>query len=646
MSLYRVAIVGRPNVGKSSLLNMLAKAKVSIVDPTPGVTRDRVATVVQIPAPDGRGPTRVAEVIDTGGYGVYVAEGARFNEIGEDLASLTPQIEAQIGEAVRTSDLTLFVIDTQAGVTAADREIATMLREGSFGRKGRSGPKRKKGEAARGALPPVLAVANKVDDSSWEADAAEAASLGFGAPLVVSAATNYMRRDFLERLWAALPKRPRSVEEESGEEPALKIAIIGKRNAGKSTIVNALAGEERVIVSEIAGTTRDAVDVRFERDGRVFVAIDTAGFRKRKSFADQVEWWAYDRARRALLRADVAVFVLDATTPISQVDKQLGSEIVKAFKPCVIVVNKWDLAEGRKTPSGKPITTEDFQRYLDKELKGLGFCPIVFTSAAEGADEGRVWAALETARDLHEESGKRVGTGELNRAMRPLMERMPASKLGKKLKVLFASQIEVRPPTIVLVVNNPDLYTPQHERYVLNRIRETTPFGEVPVRLLVRGRRRDEAVQEGGEAPVSEHGVPLHASPMVEALDEEDFEGVDLSGGVRAGGDDDGGDEESGFDAGVFEGGEPESEDRAGDEAPRPAPRAPVKKKRGSKPLKPAKAGAQSEPRASHGAKPAAKTARSPRARQSENKRAPKPATRGGGRPSGGSSGKGGGRKR
>lgn len=488
MSLIRVAIVGRPNVGKSSLLNMLARAKVSIVDPTPGVTRDRVSVVAEIEGESPKNPPRIVEFTDTGGYGVYVAEGARYDDIGEDLSRLTDDIESQIGRAVGMADLVLFVIDTQAGVLPADREIARLLREGRFLPPGTK-------------MAPIVVVANKADDNSWESHAVEASDLGFGEPLVVSAATNYRRRDFTERLYELLPAFGKDTSVPAAD-PEMRLAIVGKRNAGKSTMVNALAGEDRVIVSEIAGTTRDAVDVRFERDGRAFVAIDTAGVRKRKSMAGQVEWWAYDRAKRSIERADVCVLLIDATEPISQVDKQLAHEIRGLYKPCVIVFNKWDLVEGTNGPNGKPITVEDYQKYVEKELTGLLFAPIAFTSAATGADDGGVWDVLDVAHELFEQTRTRVTTGELNRAMRRSIESLPPSKVGKRMKFYFATQISVAPPTIVLVVNDPTIFSPQHERFVTNRMREALPFEEIPIRLIVRPRRRDEArAAEAGLPP-------------------------------------------------------------------------------------------------------------------------------------------------
>lgn len=493
--------MGRPNVGKSSLLNMIAGAKVSIVDPTPGVTRDRVATIVDLPHPDGPpreiegrilgGPSKPVEIIDTGGVGVYVAEGRQFTDVGEDLAALTEDIEFQIAQAVATADLVLFAVDAQAGITAEDREIARMLREGRLGgafqRKAERGtPRTPAPPDAQTPVPPVVrVVATKVDGPKWESHGHEISGLGFGEPLMCSATSNYMRREFLDRLYDIAPTAETSPEVAAD----LKIAIVGKRNAGKSTLVNSLAGEPRVIVSEIAGTTRDAVDVRFEIDGRAIVAIDTAGLRRKKSFADRIEWYAYDRAKRAIDRADVVLMLIDATEKVSQVDEQLAMLIQKAHKPVVIVVSKWDLVEGSSGPNGKPITPEAYEEYLRKELAGVSFAPISLMSAAEGLN---VHETIDLAFDLHEQAGLRVTTGQLNRLVRGILEeRGPPNKLGTRVKLLYVAQVGVHPPTIVLVVNRPELFSAGYERFLLNRFRETLPFPEVPIRLVIRGRRRE-----------------------------------------------------------------------------------------------------------------------------------------------------------
>jgi GTP-binding protein len=499
MPLPRVAIVGRPNVGKSSIMNMLARDKISIVDPTAGTTRDRVTALVTLDPPlktrsrrkhddetPDLPPIRV-EVTDTGGYGVYVSEGGRFNEVGADLASLTHDIEFQISQAVASADLVLFVVDAQQGVTPQDEQVARLLRERVLGNKDKT---------AR--TPPIQVVANKVDGPKWEAHAAEAANLGLGDVLNVGASNNYMRREFVDALYALVA----ALDLEQPEpgltiDPAMRLAIVGKRNAGKSSLVNALAGEKRVIVSEIAGTTRDAVDVRFELDGKAFIAIDTAGLRKKKSFADRIEWYAYDRAQGAIERADVGLLLIDATEPISQVDQQIAMLLQKSYKPVVIVVNKWDMAEGKRDPHGKPITPETYETYLRRELKGLWYAPIALVSAAAGLN---IRPTIHLAFDLYEQARQRVTTGKLNRLLRKILdERGPPSKLGTFAKLYYVAQIGVNPPTIGMVVNKPELFTNIYQRFLLNRIREESPFSEVPIKLLVNGRKREGTIAESVE---------------------------------------------------------------------------------------------------------------------------------------------------
>jgi GTP-binding protein len=273
----------------------------------------------------------------------------------------------------------------------------------------------------------------------------------------------------------------------------MRVAIVGKRNAGKSTFVNALAGEQRVIASEMPGTTRDSVDVRFELEGRPFLAIDTAGVRKRKSVADDLEYYSIHRALRSIRRADVVLLMIDAAVPISQVDKRLSLEIQRHYKPCVIVLNKWDLVSDE-------LKTGDYLDYLADALRGLDYAPIVFTSAI---NDDHVRDAVQLAWSLFEQANQRVSTGQLNQVVRQILaQRGPSSRLGTRAKVYYVTQPTVQPPTIVLFVNDPDVFTDQYQRYMINSFREMLPFAEVPIRLVIRPRSRRSA--KPGEAPIAE----------------------------------------------------------------------------------------------------------------------------------------------
>jgi len=480
MPVPRIAIVGRPNVGKSSLLNLLARERLAIVDPTPGVTRDRLSAVVTLDAPDGVGPEKLVELTDTGGFGVYVALGKRYDEVGADLASLTDDIEHQIAEGVSGSDLILFAIDVQDGITPQDLEIAKMLREQKLGSRDRDGK-----------LIPVHVIATKVDGPSWEAHAYELAGLGFGVPLMCSAKSKYMRRHMIDDLYDLVEHWTPNEHDPDETETDLRIAIVGKRNGGKSTLVNTLAGQQRVIVSEIAGTTRDAIDVRITLpDGRRITAIDTAGVRRKKSFQDQIEWYAYDRAQRAIARADVILLMLDAEHDVSQVDEQIASLVVESLKPVIIVVNKWDLAQGRRNQRGQIVEAGDYETYIRKELLALSFAPIAFMAAKDGFNVKEV---INLAFELKEQASARVGTGELNRLIHQIVERHHPSAVGGKFgRVFFISQVKTNPPTIVMIVNTTEVFAGAYERYLMNRLREETPFGEVPIKLIFRSRKRAE----------------------------------------------------------------------------------------------------------------------------------------------------------
>jgi len=439
MPLPKVAIVGRPNVGKSSLLNMLARRRISIVEPTAGVTRDRVSALVEDAG-------RWFELIDTGGMDF---------KTGQELAA---DVQRQIEYAIQEAAVVLFVADVVDGRTPLDVEVAQRLRRVKV---------------------PVIVAANKADTDRRDAGAAEFHSFGFEPVIPVSAKHSRGRHE----LMAAILQRLPAEAAEAPAEVAMKIAVVGKRNAGKSSFINALAGSERLIVSEIPGTTRDAVDIRFEKDGLTYIAIDTAGIRKRKSIANDIEFYSLTRAMDSIHRADVVLFLIDAPTPVSQVDKHLGAAIQEAMKPVVVVVSKWDLARGRATP-------EAFSGYIDKVLPGLAFAPVSLVSAK---DEENVLGTIDLARNLFKQASTRVTTGALNRVIEHAVRlQQPPSPTARLPKVYFATQVATNPPTIVLFVNDPDLFGEDYRRFIEHRLREELPFTEVPVRLILRAHVEDE----------------------------------------------------------------------------------------------------------------------------------------------------------
>ncbi len=438
MALPRVAIVGRPNVGKSSLLNSLAGRRISIVDPTAGVTRDRIEVLCEH---DGV----YFELIDTGGFGIV------------DRDDLSAQVEQQIRFAIDRADLILFVVDGQDGLMPLDREVAELLRK---------------------VEQKVILLCNKVDAPTTQIELGDFHKLGFGEPLHVSALHHRGENELRERIIDAI--RPISEGETPGD-PVMQFAIVGRRNVGKSTFINALAGQERVIASEVAGTTRDAVDVRFERDGQTFIAIDTAGVRKKSKLADDIEFYSMHRAELSIRRADVVLLMFDATQEVSHVDKRLGSYVADQHKPCIIVINKWDLAKDFAS-------TEDYGEYLLKVLPGLDYAPIAFTTAGESKN---VQSVIDLAMSLFKQARLRVTTGQLNAAIEHAMsENLPKAKRGTgNVKILYATQVGTCPPTLVFFVNSKQLVSPGFERFLLNRLRETLPFEEVPIRLIFRGRK-------------------------------------------------------------------------------------------------------------------------------------------------------------
>jgi GTP-binding protein len=431
-----VAIVGRPNVGKSTIFNRIAGERISIVEDVPGVTRDRIYS-------SGEWLNRKFNIIDTGGI-----------DIGDEpfLAQIREQAEIAIDEA----DVIIFMTNGRDGVTAADEEVAKILR--------------------RSNKPVVLAV-NKIDNPEMRENIYDFYTLGFGEPYPISGTHGLGLGDLLDAVVAHFPKQ----EYKEYEEDVIKFCLIGRPNVGKSSLVNAILGEDRVIVSDIAGTTRDAVDTNFTREGQEYVIIDTAGMRKRGKVYESTEKYSVLRALKAIERSDVVLVVLNAEEGIVEQDKKIAGYAHEAGRAVIIVVNKWDAIEKDDK------TLIEFERKIRDHFQFLDYAPIVFVSAKT---KQRLHKLLPMIQMVSENHAMRVQTNVLNEVIMDAVAMNPTpTHNGQRLKIYYATQVAVKPPTFVIFVNDPELMHFSYERFLENRIRDAFGFEGTPIKLIARPRK-------------------------------------------------------------------------------------------------------------------------------------------------------------
>lgn len=448
-----VALVGRPNVGKSSLFNRLVGMRKAVVSEVPGTTRDRI-----IDQAEWNGV--VFDVVDTGGLEVYQPKGdAPISPLEEGSSHFVQEIRAQALVGIEEADVIVFVVDTLQGITAADEEVATLLRRTSK---------------------PVLVAANKADHVGRFDEALEFYGLGLGEVFPVSALHGTGTGDLLDAIVAALPFH--TPEDHDAEDTSIKIAIVGRPNVGKSSLLNRLLRQERAIVSPVAGTTRDAIDTQITWHRMPITLIDTAGIRRRGRVTPGIEKYSVLRAHKAIERADVVLLVLDATEGVTLQDAHIAGMVRDAFKSVVLVVNKWDAIEK------DAYTMTAFQQAIARDLNFLDYAPVLFISALTGQ---RIHTVLETAVRVQEERLVRIPTSELNRIIREaLLSHPPQTKQPRPLKIFMAQQVRVDPPTFLLHVNDKDLLHFTYERYLENQIRQAYPFVGTPIRISVRERAR------------------------------------------------------------------------------------------------------------------------------------------------------------
>ena len=436
-----VAIVGRPNVGKSTLFNRLVGHRVAIVEDTPGVTRDRIYQ-------DAEWLDYSFTLIDTGGI----------EPANDDI--IASQMRRQAELAIETADVILFLVDGREGMTSADMDVAEILRR---------------------SKKPVVLTVNKVDAPKFEETKYEFYNLGLGEPIPVSATQGLNLGDLLDEVVRDFPKE---VETDGAER--INIAVVGKPNVGKSSLVNALLGEERSIVSDIPGTTRDSVDTPFSQNGRDYTLVDTAGIRRKRSVEDEsIERYSVIRSLAAIRRADVVLIVCDASQGLSEQDVRIAGYAHEEGKASVLVVNKWDLIEKDTN------TMNRFKKDLGADLAFMDYVTMLFISAKNGQ---RVNKVLEAVDEAFEQSRRRIPTGQLNDVVgEAITMNAPPSDKGRALKVYFATQASVQPPTFILFVNDTEIVHFSYERYLENFFRKSFGFEGTPIRLIFRNRKKEAA---------------------------------------------------------------------------------------------------------------------------------------------------------
>ena len=437
-----VAIVGRPNVGKSTLFNIFANSRISIVEDTPGVTRDRLYA-------DTEWLDNEFMMVDTGGIEI----------MNTDKIAVSIRQQAQI--AIAEADVILFVCDARAGITHEDAEVAKMLRQ---------------------SKKPIVLAINKADSPKQEMEIFEFYNLGIGEPIPVSAANHLGLGDLLDAVVEKFPET--SAYGEDGNEDEIKVALIGRPNVGKSSIFTTLVGEERSIVSDGAGTTRDAIDTPVIREGQKFLFIDTAGMRRKARIDEPIEKYSIIRSLRAVDRSDVVLMVIDAIDGVTEQDKKIAGYAHEAGKGIVLVVNKWDLYDKDNT------STLRYTENLRRELVFMQYAPVVFVSAMT---KQRIHRLPEVIHYVAEQNAMRISTSVLNQVVEDAIAiNPPPTEKGQRLKILYATQVKIKPPTFVIFVNEPEIMHFSYQRYLENKLREAFGFEGTPLQMIIRGKNEEE----------------------------------------------------------------------------------------------------------------------------------------------------------